>query len=86
MPRTAVILAAGMASRLEPYSYDAPKCLFELDPGVTILGFIISQLKEVGIERIIVVTRPEFVDMIKNYGVEVRVNKERGSGIYTPYL
>jgi choline kinase/phosphatidylglycerophosphate synthase len=86
MPRTAVILAAGMASRLEPYSSDSPKCLFELDPGVTILSFIISQLREVGVERIIVVTRPEFASIIESYGVEVRVNSERGSGNLYSFL
>ncbi|MGB9631547.1 MAG: NTP transferase domain-containing protein [Candidatus Methanodesulfokora sp.] len=86
MPRTAVILAAGMASRLEPYSSDAPKCLFELSPGVTILGFIISQLKEVGVERIIVVTRPEFAGMMERYEVEIRINKERGSGNLYSFL
>jgi len=45
MPRKAVIFAAGMASRLGPYSSDSPKCLFELDPGVTILSFIISHAR-----------------------------------------
>lgn len=55
-----VIIAAGVASRLKPYSEETPKCLMELEPGVTILDFILSRIRDVNPSRVLIVTRPEF--------------------------
>jgi choline kinase/phosphatidylglycerophosphate synthase len=55
----AVVIAGGEATRLRPYSEEMPKALMELAPGVTIIDFIVSQLREVGVEDILVVARPE---------------------------
>jgi len=55
----AVVIAGGEATRLRPYSEDTPKALMELAPGVAIIEFIVSQFREVGVEDILVVARPE---------------------------
>jgi choline kinase/phosphatidylglycerophosphate synthase len=57
---SAIILAAGIGSRLRPFSETSPKCLMELEPGVSILDFILERVKRVGLKRIIVVARREF--------------------------
>ncbi|MBO3754585.1 MAG: NTP transferase domain-containing protein [Candidatus Brockarchaeota archaeon] len=59
-----VIIAAGVASRLKPYSEEAPKCLMELEPGVTILDFILSRIRDINPSRVLIVTRPEFRSML----------------------
>lgn len=60
-----VIVAAGVASRLKPYSEETPKCLMELEPGVTILDFILNRLEDVNHPRIFIVTRPQFRGMLE---------------------
>ena len=50
------ILAAGKATRLKPYSDQAPKFMMELEPGVTILDFIIERVKSLGITKIFTVS------------------------------
>lgn len=55
-----VICAGGIASRMGPYSREAPKTLFELEPGVTVLDHIMGRVKLVDPERIVIVTRPAF--------------------------
>jgi len=57
---SAIILAAGIGSRLRPFSEASPKCLMELEPGVSILDFILERVRRAGLKRIIVVTRREF--------------------------
>lgn len=52
---TAVILAAGMASRLRPLTDDRPKCLLSVG-GKTLLQRTVDNLLENGISRLIVVT------------------------------
>ena len=42
-----VIIAAGVASRLKPYSNEMHKCLMELEPNVTILDFILNRLEKI---------------------------------------
>jgi len=52
---TAVILAAGVASRLRPLTDDTPKCLLKIGTQ-TILGRTIDNLLDNSIDRIILVT------------------------------
>ncbi len=52
--RTALLLAAGTGSRLQPLTHDAPKCLTEIN-GVPILEQQIRCLEQWGFERLVVV-------------------------------
>ena len=51
---TALLLAAGMGSRLRPLTKDVPKCLTEVG-GLPIVERLINNLREHGIERLVVV-------------------------------
>ncbi len=53
--KTALLLAAGTGSRLRPLTLDAPKCLTVVG-GKPILGRLIENLREQGIQKLIVVT------------------------------
>lgn len=52
--RTAVLLAAGTGSRLQPLTHDAPKCLTQIH-GVPILDQQVRCLEDWGFERLVVV-------------------------------
>ncbi len=52
--RTALLLAAGTGSRLQPLTHDAPKCLTEIN-GVPILEHQVRCLEQWGFERLVVV-------------------------------
>jgi len=60
-----VIIAAGVASRLKPYSNEMHKCLMELEPNVTILDFILNRLEKISSSRTLIVTRPQFRGVFK---------------------
>ena len=51
---TAVLLAAGTGSRLQPLTDDAPKCLTEVN-GTTILERLVYGLRQQGFRRLVVV-------------------------------
>ncbi len=51
---TALLLVAGMGSRLRPFTFDAPKCLTEVG-GLPILERLVRNLRAQGIERLVVV-------------------------------
>lgn len=51
---TAVLLAAGTGSRLQPLTNDAPKCLSEVN-GIAILERLVRCLRDRGFKRLIVV-------------------------------
>ena len=63
--RTAVLLAAGLGDRLEPLTWDRPKCLVTVD-GTPILERLLLTLDEHGIERLVVVTGYK-AEMISEY-------------------
>lgn len=50
----AIILAAGMGTRLEPYTKDLPKCMLKFQ-GKTLLSWQIKSLKKAGFRQIVVV-------------------------------
>ncbi len=52
--RTALLLAAGAGTRLEPWTLDAPKCLTEVG-GIPILERLVNNLRAQGFERLVVV-------------------------------
>lgn len=62
---TAVILAAGMASRLRPLTNDRPKCLLEVG-GRCLLQRTVDSLVSAGTTRLVVVTGYRG-DMIRNF-------------------
>ena len=70
----AVILAAGTSSRFAPLSYEMPKGLISVR-GEVLIERQIRQLKEVGIDQIVVVTgylKEQFEYLAKEYGVILR--------------
>lgn len=85
-----VIIAAGVASRLKPYSEETPKCLMELEPEVTILDFILSRLEDVNPPRIFIVTRPQFrrvlAEKLKWKVDLVETDKEEFGNLYSVSL
>ena len=74
----AIIMAAGTSSRFAPLSYEQPKALIEVK-GEILIERQIRQLKEAGINEIIIVTgykAEQFVYLEKKFGVKL---------IYNPY-
>ncbi len=87
----AIILAAGKATRMKPYSSEVPKALFELAPNLTVLDLTIRWLREEGIDDIIIVTRPSLSRFfVERYGESVRViptDREEGFGnLYSMFV
>ena len=67
----AIIMAAGTASRFAPFSYEKPKALIEVR-GEVLIERQIRQLREAGIEEVVVVTgyKAEQFEYLKDkYGV-----------------
>lgn len=67
----AIIMAAGTASRFAPLSYEKPKALMEVR-GEVLIERQIRQLREAGIDQIIIVTgymADQFKYLEKKYGV-----------------
>jgi len=62
---TALLLAAGLGSRLHPLTQDKPKCLTVVD-GVPILGQLVSCLDQHDFKRLVVVTG-HFESCIQDY-------------------
>jgi choline kinase/phosphatidylglycerophosphate synthase len=60
-----VIIAGGVASRLEPYSGETHKCLMELEPNVTILDFTLNRIEKINSPRILIVIRPQFKNVFE---------------------
>jgi NDP-sugar pyrophosphorylase family protein len=45
------MLATGLATQVRPTALDAPEALIELEPGITVLGYIINAFREVDVVR-----------------------------------
>lgn len=86
----AIILAAGMSSRFTPFCIDKPKCLWEID-GEVLIERLIRQLKESGIEDIIIVIGHEseqFYYLCKKFdNIKLIFNKDykNKNNIYSLY-
>jgi choline kinase/phosphatidylglycerophosphate synthase len=62
---SAVVIAAGQATRLRPHSEKVPKPLMELAPNVAIIDLTLKQLNELGIKEVIIVVRPKYYEAFK---------------------
>ncbi len=77
----AMILAAGLGTRLRPLTNDRPKALVELD-GRTLLEITITRLREFGINEIIINVHhfaDKVIDFLRakdNFGIRIEVSRE----------
>lgn len=79
--KNAIVLAAGMSTRFIPVSYEIPKGLIAVK-GDVMIERIIEQLKQSGIEEIVVVVgymMEKFFYLREKYGVKLVVNNEFAS-------
>lgn len=78
----AMIFAAGLGTRLKPYTNSKPKALVEL-AGKSLLERAILKLKDLGVDRIVINVH-HFADLIElfltennNFGLDIRISDER---------
>ncbi|MCT4602968.1 MAG: nucleotidyltransferase family protein [Marinifilum sp.] len=77
-----MIFAAGLGTRLRPYTDDRPKALVEL-AGKTLLQRAIEKLKELNVDRIVINVHhfadqiEDFLQANQNFGVDIRISDER---------
>lgn len=83
-----MIFAAGLGTRLRPYTNDRPKALVEVG-GDALLGHCLRRLKEAGIESVVVNVH-HFADKVEQYlkdrgdiGMEILVSDERDALLET---
>lgn len=86
----AIILAAGMGTRLRPLTNDTPKGLVKVK-GISMIEREIENLREIGIDEIIVVTgylKDKFNYLKDKYGVKLIHNDKYDvyNNLYTMYL
>lgn len=86
----AILMAAGMGTRLRPLTENTPKSLIEVN-GMSLLERQIINLREIGVEEIIVLTgylHEKFDDIVKKYNLIKVVNDKYDvyNNIYTMYL
>lgn len=86
----AIILAAGMGTRLRPFTEDIPKCLVKVN-GTPIIERQIAFLKEKGIQDITIVSgyKAKKLDYLRSeQGVDIIFNENycRYNNIYSLYL
>src|SRR5208283_5777856 len=77
----AMILAAGLGTRLRPLTGDRPKALVEID-GRTLLELTLTRLSKFGIREVII-NAHHFADRIfeylngrKNFGMKIEISRE----------
>ena len=77
----AMVLAAGLGTRLRPLTNDRPKALVEV-AGKTLLEITLARLREFGIREVIVNAHhfadmlAEYLDAHDNFGMRVEVSRE----------
>ena len=77
----AMVLAAGLGTRLRPLTNDRPKALVEVG-GRTLLEITLTRLRDVGIQDVIINTH-HFADLVesylrskKNFGMKLELSRE----------
>ncbi len=77
----AMILAAGLGTRLRPLTNDRPKALVEVS-GRTLLEITLARLREFGVREVIVNVH-HFADMVveylkknRNFGIRIEISRE----------
>jgi NDP-sugar pyrophosphorylase family protein len=77
----AMILAAGLGTRLRPLTHDRPKALVQVD-GRTLLEIVLARLREFGIRDVIINTH-HFAEMLAaylrthaNFGMRIEISEE----------
>src|SRR5271165_6548454 len=77
----AMVLAAGLGTRLRPLTDDRPKALVEIN-GRTLLEITLARLREFGVREVIVNVH-HFADMVvdyltakQNFGMKIEVSRE----------
>ncbi|MBN1059794.1 sugar phosphate nucleotidyltransferase [Clostridium botulinum] len=86
----AIVVAAGMGTRLRPLTNTIPKSLVEIN-GISLLERQIINLKEIGIDEIVVLTgylHEKFDNLVEKYNLVKIVNDKYDvyNNIYTMYL
>ncbi len=77
----AMVLAAGLGTRLQPYTIDRPKALVTVE-GKPLLAFILEKLASSGFDEVVINVH-HFADMIEEYlskndfGVKIHISDER---------
>jgi NDP-sugar pyrophosphorylase family protein len=77
----AMILAAGLGTRLRPLTYDRPKALVEI-AGRTLLEITVERLRQFGVSEIIVNVHHfaekmiEYLKAKNNFGIRIEVSRE----------
>lgn len=80
-PKNAIILAAGLCTRMLPINIEYPKALLEIN-GEPLIERLITQLHEVGIYEIYVVVgllKEQFEYLIDEFGVNLVINTDYAS-------
>jgi len=78
----AMILAAGLGTRLGKQTAEKPKALVEIN-GITMLESLVERLKEQGIKKIVINIHHhgqqviDFVEQKENFGIEISFSDER---------
>jgi N-acetyl-alpha-D-muramate 1-phosphate uridylyltransferase len=81
VPRTAMVLAAGLGKRMRPLTASRPKPLIEV-AGRALLDHVLSKLKDAGVERVVVNVH-YLADSVeahlaaRNFGLDVAISDER---------
>ena len=84
----AMILAAGLGTRLKPFTDSHPKALFVVE-GKTLLEHAITHLKSAGINEIIINVHHfenqiiEYLQLHHGFGLEIAISDERGELLET---
>ncbi len=92
VPKKAVILAAGLGTRLGKITEETPKGLLKI-AGREIIYRTIKVLQDLGIEKFIIITNPKYIDKFKKFvenkgfNAQIVINEhpEKGNG-YSLYL
>lgn len=85
-PQTAMVLAAGLGTRLRPLTNDRPKALIEV-AGKTLIDHLIDRLEAAGVERVVVNVHA-FADQLEEHlkrrrGAEILISDERADLLET---